>query len=318
MSSGDITSYGRFEIAARAITDTLRSQNASKSLLSPKVLIICGSGLGGIAKILHGETVKIPYANIPGFKESTVSGHEGCLLFGKIGANDVPVVCMVGRLHYYEGYDFADATFPIRVVAVLGVRLLIATNACGGVNETYKPGDLMVINDHINLPGLAGNHPLRGPNFDEMGPRFPAMSDAYDFDLRLKFFNAVKKLGIERSIHEGIYTYCCGPSFETRAECRLIRSFGGDTVGMSTVPEILVARHCSMRCFGLSLVTNNVLSDPPPSAREASARGWTAEQVGNQSAGRTSHAEVLKEGQAASEDVNVIMKAFINELTDNT
>ncbi|QPG74503.1 hypothetical protein FOA43_001833 [Brettanomyces nanus] len=309
-----MTRWTEFETAKQFIYAYLKENSADPLLFHPKVLIICGSGLGGIAKILRDDTVKIPYEQIPGFKVSTVPGHDGSLLFGRIGENRVPVVCMLGRLHYYEGYDLADVTFPVRVSCTLGVTYMIATNACGGVNESYKSGDLMVISDHINLAGMAGNHPLRGSNIDDMGPRFPAMSDAYDYQLRLKFFNVARQIGMKRSIHEGVYTYSCGPSFETRAECRMIRLLGGDVAGMSTTPEILVARHCGIICFGLSLVTNTIISEPPPSAREACLKGLPVEHAVNQSQGRTSHEEVLREGNEASKDVNVLMEAFVNQL----
>lgn len=305
--------YNKINFAKQAILNTITAAG-EPALISPKALIICGSGLGGIAKILKGKTIKIPYVDIPGFCQSTVPGHIGCLLFGRIGENMVPVVCMVGRLHYYEGYSFEQVTFPVRVAASMGIKEMIATNASGGVNETYKAGDLMVISDHINIPGLAGSHPLRGSNLSHFGPRFPAMSDAYDLELRILFFKAVRKLGINRTIHEGIYTYCCGPSFETTAECRMIRMLGGDSVGMSTVPEIIVARHAGMRCFGLSLITNSVLSTPPPSAKEAISKGLTAVEMLKNGDEKTSHAEVLREGQNASEDVNIIIEAFVNTL----
>ncbi|GAV28707.1 hypothetical protein PMKS-002181 [Pichia membranifaciens] len=157
-------------------------------LQKPKVLIICGSGLGGLSSLLkEDETyhrVSIKYKDIPGFKEPKVPGHNGELVFGHLGGNATPVMCMVGRFHYYEGHSLYSNTFPIRVAKLLGVEYLVVTNAAGGVNETYKPGDIMVINDHINFPGLAGQHPLRGLNLDFFGPRFLPLSDAYDFDLR--------------------------------------------------------------------------------------------------------------------------------------
>lgn len=302
-----------------AAVETINQRTAGNVASKPLVLIICGSGLGGIADILQGPTVRIPYGEIPGFVVSTVSGHDGALLFGTIGTNQVPVVCMVGRLHFYEGWDFNQATFPIRVAAALGVKYMVATNAAGGINAEYKPGELMVINDHINLPGLGGNHPLRGPNLDKFGPRFLAMSDAYDFEMRIHFFDTARDLNITRHIHEGVYTYVSGPSFETRAECRMIRAWGGDTVGMSTVPEIIVGRHCGLRCFGLSLVTNAVVYRKPHFAKSASALGLTAEQVLGQvhdeAWGKASHEEVLAEGKAASEDVTILIEGFVNRLT---
>ena len=163
-------------------------------LAEPRVMIICGSGLGGIASILQPSTkLEISYSDIPGFKTSTVPGHAGKLVFGLIGSNKVPVMCMVGRLHFYEGYTFQETTLPIRIAKLLGISNVIVTNAAGGVNPEYKPGDLMVIEDHINFPGLAGHHPLRGPNLSDFGPRFQPLSDAYDYDLRKLFIKTARE-----------------------------------------------------------------------------------------------------------------------------
>lgn len=279
-----------------------------RSKISPdlqlKALIICGSGLGGISKKLT-NTVSLAYAEIPGFKSSTVPGHEGRLLLGEIGENKVPVVCMVGRLHYYEGYSFDETTFPIRVSKQLGVETVVVTNAAGGINSNFKPGDLMVIYDHLNFPGFAGSHPLRGPNLEKFGPRFLPLSEAYDLDLRKSFFQQAKKLGVSRKIHEGTYFFVSGPTFESRAESRAIFFFGGDAVGMSTVPEVIVARHCGLKVLALSLITNACVVEPPASALDETPVPL------NQ--GAASHAEVLEAAKEASKDVERIIEAVVNE-----
>ena len=276
-------------------------------LTDPRVLIICGSGLGGIADILHSEPrLEIKYDEIPGFQASTVAGHAGKLVLGLIGDNKVPVVCMVGRLHFYEGYNFQQTTFPIRLCKELGVCSVVVTNAAGGINENYKPGDLMIINDHINFPGLAGYHALRGPNLDEFGPRFQPMSDAYNHSLRKLFFEKAKSLGVTRNIHEGTYFFAAGPTFESRAEVRMMRILGGDAVGMSTVPEVVVARHCGMEVLALSLITNAGVGEKPPSVFEENPKPVDD--------GMASHDEVLESANEASKDVQRIFEATINEL----
>ncbi|ODV85401.1 hypothetical protein CANARDRAFT_151107 [[Candida] arabinofermentans NRRL YB-2248] len=311
-TSEEEQTYASFNAAKATILELLSS---SPELQTPKALIICGSGLGGIAGILKGNTVKIPYTSIPGFKTSTVPGHEGCLLFGLIGSNKVPVMCMVGRLHFYEGYSFESTTFPIRVAKLLGAQYLIVTNAAGGMNPTYKPGDLMIINDHLNLPGVAGYHPLRGGNLSMFGPRFLPLSDAYDFKLRLSLVKIAKEtLKLTRNIHEGVYCFAAGPTFETRAEIRFIKGIGGDSVGMSTVPEVIVARHCDMKVLGLSLITNAGLSEPPVNASEFFAKGNKLDEAKDQTDGMASHDEVLESANEAAEDVKKLIECFINEL----
>ncbi|KAK6464668.1 purine nucleoside phosphorylase [Scheffersomyces coipomensis] len=276
------------------------------ALAQPRVLIICGSGLGGIADILE-STASISYTDIPGFKTSTVPGHAGKLLFGLIGKNKVPVMCMVGRLHFYEGYSFQETTFPVRLAKKLDVSTVIVTNAAGGVNPEYKPGDLMLISDHINFPGLAGYHPLRGPNIEEFGPRFQPLSDAYDFELRKLFYTAAKKdLKISRNIFEGTYFFAAGPTFESRAEVRMIRTLGGDAVGMSTVPEVIIARHSGLKVLALSLITNAGVGDKPPYATEVDVKPLDE--------GMASHDEVLQAADEASKDVQRIIEATVNEL----
>lgn len=288
------------------------------SLSSPKVLIICGSGLGGLSQLLKNDDenpqVSIKYKDIPGFKQSHVPGHSGELIFGHLGKNSTPVMCMVGRFHYYEGHSFFTNTLPVRIAKLLGVEILVVTNAAGGVNAIYKPGDLMVINDHINLSGLAGQHPLKGLNLDSFGPRFLPLSDAYDFDLRVKLFQCAEELGIERPIHEGTYFYACGPTFESRAECRMLRILGADAVGMSTVPEVVVARHSGLRVIGLSLITNSVLATKAESAKEAVSKHKLSVDIVDQTKGMASHEEVLENANKAAEDVKKLIELFVGTL----
>lgn len=188
-----------------------------------------------------------------------VSGHEGKLVIGKIA--EQTVLCMVGRFHFYEGHHLRQVTFPVRVFAKLGVKNLIVTNAAGGLNTSFEVGNVMVIGDHFTLAGLAGLNPLLGPNLEDFGPRFPSTSDAYTMELRKLAFQAADKLeGKPLKLVEGTYTFVSGPSYETRAEGRLLRTLGADAVGMSTVPEVIVAKHCGMRILGLSLITNVVVT----------------------------------------------------------
>lgn len=292
--------------AASVVQEKLKPFSGT-SIELPRVLIICGSGLGGIANVLLPEPrLEIPYGDIPGFQVSTVPGHAGKLIFGLIGDKKVPVICMVGRLHFYEGYTFQQTTFPVRLCKKLNVSTVVVTNAAGGVNTNYKPGELMIINDHINFPGFAGYHPLRGPNLEEFGPRFQPLSDAYSHDLRKLFFDKAKELGVTRTIHEGTYLFAAGPTFESRAEVRMVRILGGDAVGMSTVPEVIVARHCGMDVLALSLITNAGVGDEPPSAFEVKPKRMDE--------GMASHAEVLDTANEASKDVEKIIHATINEL----
>ncbi|KAI8393731.1 hsp7-like protein [Radiomyces spectabilis] len=224
--------------------------------------IICGSGLGGLVDTIDASTkVEIPYGEIPGFVVSTVAGHAGKLVFGHLGESRIPTVFMVGRFHFYEGHTMQQCTLPVRVMKLLGVKYLIVTNACGSLNPDNKVGDLMIINDHLSIPGVAGNHPLRGHNDETFGPRFPAVSDAYTYSLRKIAFRAAFDVGISPDdIREGVYAMVSGPSFETRVEARYLASIGADAVGMSTIPEVVVARHAGIKCLGISLITNLVVS----------------------------------------------------------
>ncbi|MBM7701652.1 purine-nucleoside phosphorylase [Metabacillus iocasae] len=215
---------------------------------TPKVGLILGSGLGVLADEIQ-DAVKIPYNEIPEFPISTVEGHAGQLVLGTI--HNVPVVAMQGRFHFYEGYGLDKVTFPVRVMKELGVQTLIVTNAAGGVNESYEPGDLMIISDHINN---FGTNPLIGPNDSTLGVRFPDMSEAYCKNLRALAKDVASKLTIH--VQEGVYVGNTGPTYETPAEVRMLRTLGGDAVGMSTVPEVIVARHAGMKVLGISCISN--------------------------------------------------------------
>ena len=216
------------------------------------IAIILGSGLGELGASIEVKHV-VPYAQIPNFPVSTVQGHAGNLILGRFGGKNV--IAMQGRFHFYEGYSMQEVTFPVRVLHELGVCQLFVSNAAGGVNTSYLVGDLMVITDHINL---FPEHPLRGKNLDELGPRFPGMTDAYSPRIIALADECAKDLGIE--LQHGVYAGLQGPSFETPAEYKWIRIIGGDAVGMSTVPEIIVARHMGMECFGMSVITNSTAS----------------------------------------------------------
>ncbi|MCX7775567.1 MAG: purine-nucleoside phosphorylase [Spirochaetaceae bacterium] len=215
---------------------------------APRIAIVLGSGLGSLADSLN-ESRSIQYAAIPGFPRSTAPGHAGRLVSGRLG--NVPVLCMQGRFHVYEGWEPSQIAFPVRVMRALGVEIIILTNAAGGVNLDYRPGDFMLIRDHINL---SGRNPLVGPNDETIGPRFPDMSKAYDPALRQVAHQAAASLGT--ALHEGVYAWFLGPSFETPAEIRMARLLGADAVGMSTVPEVIAAVHCGLRVLGISCITN--------------------------------------------------------------
>jgi len=218
----------------------------------PAVAIILGSGLGDLATLVK-KAVAIPYQEIPNFAHSTVAGHAGRLLIGLL--EEVPVVVMQGRFHFYEGYSPQTLALPVRVMHLLGAQTLIVSNAAGGVNPDYRPGDFMLIRDHIYLPGMVGLNPLVGPNDERFGERFPPIAHAYDADLRLLARRvAENEPGI--TLHEGVYTMVAGPGYETAAELKFLRAIGTDAVGMSTAPEVVVARHIRMRVLGISLITN--------------------------------------------------------------
>ena len=223
--------------------------------LKPEVGIVLGSGLGKLAESIL-DPITIPYRTIPGFPVSTAIGHKGNFIVGKLGGKTV--IAMQGRIHYYEGYSMDLVTLPIRVMKVIGIRYLFVSNAAGGVNYDYKVGDLMIIKDHLNhLP-----NPLLGPNLDEFGPRFPDMTRPYDLGLIALAEEIAGELGIK--VHKGVYFAAPGPTYETPAEYKYIRIIGGDATGMSTVPEVIVARHSDIPVFGMSVITNEAHDDYAP------------------------------------------------------
>ena len=249
---------------------------------SPETAIILGTGLGSLVNEIT-EKYEIPYDEIPNFPVSTVEGHSGKLIFGKLG--DKEIMAMQGRFHYYEGYNMKEVTFPVRVMRELGIKTLFVSNASGGTNPAFEIGDLMIITDHINhFP----EHPLRGKNIP-YGPRFPDMSEAYDKALIAKANEIAKGKGIK--VQHGVYVGTQGPTFETPAEYKLFRIFGGDAVGMSTVPEVIVARHCGIKCFGISVVT------------DLGVEGKIVE---------ITHEEVQEAADAAQPKMTTIMRELIN------
>lgn len=220
----------------------------SKVAELPKTGIILGTGLGNLVTHIN-DRLEIPYETIPNFPVSTVEGHSGKLIFGKLG--DIKVLAMQGRFHYYEGYDMKQVTFPVRVMKALGIKNLLVSNASGGMNPNFEIGDLMIITDHINL---FPEHPLRGQNYKQLGERFPDMSEAYDKEFVAKAKAIATKHNIK--LVEGVYVGTSGPTFETPSEYKYFHIIGGDAVGMSTVPEVIVANHAKMRVFGISIITD--------------------------------------------------------------
>jgi purine-nucleoside phosphorylase len=251
--------YERAEHAARIIR--------SRTTETPRIAIVLGSGLGGFAEDFE-EPVAIPYEDIPGFARSTAEGHAGRLVVGKI--EQVPLVAMQGRVHFYEGYSLEQVTFPIRTFKLLGIKTLILTNAAGGVNVQLTQGALMVLSDHINL---MGDNPLRGPNDPRFGPRFPDMTSAYSAELQEIAVEEGRALGVE--VRRGVYAALAGPSYETPSEIHLLRNLGADAVGMSTVPEVIVARQMNIEVLGISCITNMAagISDEPINHEEVMATG---------------------------------------------
>ncbi|HLF51485.1 purine-nucleoside phosphorylase [Flavobacterium sp.] len=253
-----------------------------KTNFTPEYGVILGSGLGSFTDDIQIE-FSLPYNEIPNFPVSTVEGHKGALVFGSIG--DKKVVAMQGRFHFYEGYNMKEVTFPVRVMKYIGVKKVIVSNASGGVNPNYKVGDIVIIKDHINM---MPEHPLRGKNDERFGPRFVNMSEPYSKSMIIKAKELAKNLNIE--VKDGVYLGLQGPTFETLAEYRMVKNVGGDCVGMSTVPEVIVARHMEMECFGLSVITD--MGDEE-----------NIEEV--------SHAEVLKAAEKAEPQVRNLIKELI-------
>ncbi len=251
--------YERAEHATRVVRARVN--------VEPRIAIVLGSGLGGFADDFE-DSVGIPYEEIPGFVRSTAEGHVGRLVVGKV--DSVPVLAMQGRVHYYEGYSFEEVTFPIRTFKLLGIKTLILTNAAGGINVQLTQGALMVISDHLNL---MGDNPLRGPNDERFGPRFPDMSAVYSPELQELVVDEAKACGVE--VRRGIYGGLSGPSYETPAEIHLLRTLGADAVGMSTVPEAVVARHMGLEVLGISCITNMAagIGDEPINHEEVMATG---------------------------------------------
>jgi purine-nucleoside phosphorylase len=251
--------YERAEHATRIIR--------SRTSVEPRIAVVLGSGLGGFADDFE-EAVGIPYEDIPGFVRSTAQGHAGRLVIGKV--EGVPVLAMQGRVHYYEGYSLEEVTFPVRTFGLLGVKTLVLTNAAGGINVQLTQGALMVLSDHVNLMGV---NPLRGPNDERFGPRFPDMSTVYSPELQELVIDEARMIGVE--VRRGIYGGLSGPSYETPAEIHLLRALGADAVGMSTVPEAIVARHMGLEVLGISCITNMAagISDEPINHEEVMATG---------------------------------------------
>lgn len=237
--------------------DEILAYIRSKTKVQPRAGIICGSGLSGLSRcISNPETIY--YKDIPHFPQSTVQGHAGELVFGKIG--ELPVVCLKGRFHSYEGHPIKRAAFPAKLFKALGAEMMLVTGAAGGLNRGFEVGDLMVISDHIGLPLLAGKNPLVGPNDDTFGgPRFPPMSNAYDETLRALAIHCAKEQGISFLRESGTYFFVSGPQYETAAEALMLRNLGGDCCAMSVVPEVCVARHNGLRVLGLALITNKIV-----------------------------------------------------------
>lgn len=263
-----------------------RATIAARSALQPRVGLILGSGLGALADELDDATV-IPYSEIPGFPRSTVHGHRGELAIGRLAGQAVAV--MRGRFHFYEGYSMQQVTFPVRVMRALGCEILLVTNAAGGLRADWPAGDLMRITDQIFFPGMAGHHPLRGENDERFGPRFPAMVGAYDAELGRIASDVANEQGT--LLREGTYLMVSGPSFESGGELRLCRTFA-EAVGMSTAPEVIVARHGGMRVLGISLITNQALPDGAPA----------------------NHEEVLAAGEAAKPKFAALLKGILARL----
>lgn len=282
-----MNSGGNYE-ECRATADWL----LARTPVRPTVAIVCGSGMGGLAEMLKDPQV-FKYSDIPNFPRSTVHGHAGRLVFGTLKGK--PCVCMQGRFHLYEGYPVQKITLPMRVFKLMGVDTVFLTNAAGGLNQDYKVGDVMILKDHINMPGFAGTNPLAGPNDERFGVRFPCMSDAYDRELRRLARAAAAELGYDDFLHEGVYCVLGGPAFETIAECRMLQQLGADAVGMSTVHEVLVARHSGLRCFALSLITNRAVMD------------YESRETAN-------HEEVLETGRRRAQQLQELVSTMVARL----
>jgi purine-nucleoside phosphorylase len=276
------------EFVNLAMIDEAVSAIRAKTKHQPKIGLILGSGLGDLAESVSPADF-IHYSEIPHWPVSTIQGHKGRLVIGDLEAK--PVLIMQGRAHYYEGYPISFIGFPIRVMIRLGVEVLIVTNAAGGVNPDFGPGDVMLIKDHISLMAMCGNNPLRGPNIDEFGERFPDMSRPYDHDLLQKARESAQEKSITPK--EGVYICLAGPSFESPADLRFLQTIGADAVGMSTVPEVIVARHAGLRVLGISGISN-----------KANLDGSTV----------TTHEEVLEAGKVLVPKLDAIIRGVIRKI----
>jgi purine-nucleoside phosphorylase len=263
----------------------------------PHVAMVLGTGLGGVAEAI-ADPVMLPYADIPHFPRSTVFGHASRLVVGTL--HGVPVAAMQGRFHLYEGYSPRQVVFPVRVLRLLGAEVLLLTNAAGGLDPSYHPGTLMLLRDSIGLPLMAGLNPLGGPNDERFGPRFPAMMGAYDRELRRLAREAAGEAEVE--LAEGVYAMVAGPSFETSAELRFLRMIGADAVGMSTVPEVVAARHTGMRVLAISCITNQApLDEPEP------LEGTEGKPV-------SLHEEVVAQAEAAGPRLAAVLEGVVRRL----
>ncbi len=266
------------------VQETVSFIQSSTNDFKPDFGVILGSGLGGFSEDIKIEFT-LEYKNIPNFPVSTVHGHKGALLFGTIGTKKV--IAMQGRFHFYEGYAMKEVTFPVRVMKYLGIQNLIVSNASGGVNPNYKVGDIVIITDHINM---MPEHPLRGENDERFGPRFVNMSEPYSKEMILKAKEIAKRINV--AVKDGVYVGLQGPTFETLAEYKMVKAIGGDCVGMSTVPEVIVAKHMNMNCFGVSVITD----------------------IGDvENIDEVNHEEVLKAAQKAEPHVRNLIKNLIVE-----
>lgn len=264
--------------------DAVRSRTSYK----PRIGLILGSGLNALADSVQKADF-IPYSDLPNWPRSTVHGHAGRLVIGELEGQ--PVLVMQGRVHFYEGYSMSQVTLPVRVMIRLGIEMMFVTNAAGGINPNYDPGDVMLITDNLNLVGMSGANPLMGPNIDELGPRFPDMSRSYDPELMGLARKVASDSGI--SLREGVYCGLSGPSFESPADLRFLRLAGADAVGMSTVPEVIVARHGGMRVLGFSGISN-----------KANLDGSTL----------TTHEEVIEAGRVITPKIETIVRGVLRSL----
>jgi len=271
----------------------------SKTKHRPKIAIICGSGLdpmiGGLAELIKNPD-SFPYEEIPGFPRSTVEGHVGRLLLGLL--NNIPVLIMQGRFHSYEGYPLWKTAMPVRVMKLIGIEQLIVTNAGGGLNNMFTVGDIMMIKDHINLPGFSCQHPLRGPNDNRFGPRFFPTNDLYNKAYRDMGKQVARSLNLDGIVREGVYVMVGGPNYETVAELKMLRELGVDSVGMSTIPETIVAHHCGMKVFACSLITNMCV-------------------VEYNTGIDTNHEEVIAWGKKRANDMKDFIAKMVEVITNN-